>query len=205
MKNLVLLVVLVLLLVPAAYGIELSVSGGSGGSSGSVNIGLSAEDAAAISAKISAKGADLDPVISISGIGNLDQHHQVTDSAGNHAEIHATVHAGDGIYYADRLTPGEGNLGFTTGSVQAEQTLTAGQSEYIACSQSASNRLGAQASSGIEILQGSLTNYRGVAYADGSFTSALQEFDDAQGKQITLDSLAMYDQFLYSLQLKQLQ
>lgn len=205
MKSLALLIVLMLLLVPAVCGIELSVSAGNGGSSGSVNIGLSAEDAASISAKISTKGAALDPVISISGIGNLDQHHQVTDSAGNHAEVHATVHSGNGIYYADRLTPGEGDLGFTAGYVQAEQTLTAGQSEYIACSQSASNRLGAQASSGIEIYQGSLTNYRGVAYADPSFTSALQEFDDAQGKQIILDSLAVYDQFLSQFQLKQQQ
>lgn len=184
--------------IPGAYGdIHVGVTGGSGiGGRGSVGLGVGANKDAAVTGSIVVNGASLVPTITISGICDLDENHLVTDSAQNHAEIHAKVVKGRNVQYSDTLTPGEGNLGSTTGSVQADQTLTVGDSKYIKCSQSASIPGGYEASDGIEINGGSLTNYHGIAqgfdidYGEpfgvwkGAY--AVQTFDNAQGKQITL-------------------
>ena len=184
------LLLILTFLVPGVYGdIHVGVSGGSGnGDQGSVGFAIGANKDAMVTGSIAANGASLDPTITISGIGNLDESHQVTDSAQNHAEIHAKVVDGLNIQYSDTLTPGEGNLGSTTGGVEANQALTVGDSKYIQCSQSASNFEGDKASAGIEIEHGSLTNYQGHALADLSSAKASQSFDAASGMKIKLYS-----------------
>ena len=75
-------------LVPGVYGdIHVEVSGGSGsGSRGSVGLGIGANRDSTVTGSIVVNGASIYPTITISGIGNLDENHQVTDSAQNHAE-----------------------------------------------------------------------------------------------------------------------
>lgn len=171
--------------------VHVGVSGGSGsGSQGAVGLGIGASRDATIAGSITSNGASILPTISISGIGDLNENHQVTDSAQNHAEIHAKVVKGLNIQYSDTLTPGEGNLGSTTGSVQADQSLTVGDSKFIKCSQSASNSEGDKASAGIEIDHGSLTNYQGHAIAGLSSVNAYQSFDAASGIEIGIYSTA---------------
>jgi hypothetical protein len=128
------LLVVLLFLDPGVYGLDVGISGEHGGASGSVNIGISAVKDASINAEVLVNGASLKPTISISGIGRLNENHQVTDSDGNHAEIHAKVVNGNGIQYSDALYPGEGSVA-ATGYVNAEQTLTVGQADSITCSQ----------------------------------------------------------------------
>ena len=193
LKLYVLTILLILaFLVPGVYGdIHVGVSGGSGsGSRGSVGFGIGANKDATVTGCIAANGASLYPTLTISGIGDLDENHQVTDSAQNHAEIHAKVVDGLNIQYSDTLTPGAGNLGSTTGAVEADQTLTVGDSKFIKCSQSASNLEGDKASAGIEIEHGSLTNYQGHALAGLSSAKAYQSFEAASGREIKLYSLS---------------
>ncbi len=193
LKLYVLTILLILaFLVTGVYGdIHVGVSGGSGsGSRGSVGFGIGANKDATVTGCIAANGASLYPTLTISGIGDLDENHQVTDSAQNHAEIHAKVVDGLNIQYSDTLTPGAGNLGSTTGAVEADQTLTVGDSKFIKCSQSASNLEGDKASAGIEIEHGSLTNYQGHALAGLSSAKAYQSFEAASGREIKLYSLS---------------
>ena len=55
---------------------------------------------------ISANGAIVNPIIDIIGLGDLKENHQVTDTDGNHAEIHAEVVRGRNIHYENSLAPG---------------------------------------------------------------------------------------------------
>ena len=122
----------------------------------------------------------------------MKENHQVTDTDGNHAEIHAEVVRGRNIHYENSLAPGEG-LVTSTGSVLAKQNLIVSDSNYIKCSQSAYNSAGNKASSGIEIVHGESTNYQGSASAAtigdvlARQTLAAGRFDYTKGIQTVAD------------------
>jgi len=177
--------------ISAAYGIDVNVFGRDGDSIGSVNLDLSAADDAAVQSSILVSRAQLDPVISINGIGSINENHQVTDSSGNHAEIHARVISGLNPTYSDSLMPAEGYQRYSTGEVSATQSLTVENARYIMCSQRSSNLKGSEARSSIEIERGSLMNYLGTASAttDGIATTS-QSFDSASGKGVIIEEVA---------------
>lgn len=162
--KIILLGLIVSLLTPGVPAVSFGLKSGGSSGTGSVGFAVSADKDALVKGSISANGASLLPKINIDGLGNLKEDHQVTDTDGNHAEIHAEVVRGWNIHYEDSLKPGEGSV-TATGSVSAEQTLTVGQSDYIKCTQSASNSNYLESSAGLEIEHGSLTNYKGIAIA----------------------------------------
>jgi len=121
---------------------------------------------------------------------SLNEHHQVTDSEGNHAEVNAVVTNAESITYSDTLSPEEGNLNYALGSVEAAQSVDVSNADLIKVSQSASNALLDKASSSIKIGTGSLSGYDGFAYADTSQVASGQSFDTATGLTVRTDEIA---------------
>ena len=180
------------LIVPGAYAVSFVLTGESSGETGTDGFAVSAGKDALVKGSISANGAIVNPIIDIIGLGDLKENHQVTDTDGNHAEIHAEVVRGRNIHYENSLAPGEG-LVTSTGSVLAKQNLIVSNSNYIKCSQSAYNSAGNKASSGIEIVHGESTNYQGSASAAtigdvlARQTLAAGRFDYTKGIQTVAD------------------
>lgn len=102
------------------------------------------------------------PIIITGTFSKFTHNHQVTDGAGNHAEVHADINNGQGLTYSDSVTPDGGS---DIGYVSAEQSVEVGQSDSIKLSQSASDASENKASSTLHVLSGSLTGYEGYALA----------------------------------------
>jgi hypothetical protein len=77
----------------------------------------------------------------------------------------------------------------TTASVTGF-TLTATDANSIKCTSGATDRLGDKASAAVEVIQGSLSNYHGDAYASSTGVNAIQSFDSAVGLQLTAKETA---------------
>lgn len=125
-------------------------------------------------------GANLLPEIAITGKAKIfEQTHQVTDSAGKHAEAYVKVVNGKNIKYRSRVLPREGNLRKAQTQVSAEESLSVQNADYIKCSVSAYNPVG-ELSAGVqaEVFKGSLNGYSNRALAADGYVDATQSIQD---------------------------
>jgi hypothetical protein len=184
-KLLVISVILVLALIQGAYGIEVSLSGGDAGESGSVTTSIGATDEASVNGEITIDGATITPLISTSGpIPLFEQTHGVTDTTGKSASVYVrVVNAPDGLTYNSRVLPYEGTVGARPW-VSAEQWLTVPKADFIKCTASASYKT-LSAEVGIEENKGPITGdyvtlngYYGKAYASDTLVYAGQTATD---------------------------
>jgi hypothetical protein len=190
-KGIVVALISLAFLVQGVYGITVSSTQFKDGIANGISIDFNAGLGTTVNAEISSN-----PTIYMSGgTSSLNEHHQVTDIDGNHAEVNAVVTNAESITYSDDLSPEEGNLNYATGSVEAQQSVDVVNADLIKVSQSASNALLDTASSSIKIESGSLSNYHGFAYAEafGTVTGEAisgQFFDKAEGSTVGTKEIA---------------
>lgn len=111
LRGLIAVLILPLFFVTIVNSISLEVSGGEDGAYGSVAMKLSAEDSAAVKSQVLVDGANLLPITTVTGKSRIfEQTHQVTDSAGKHAEAYVKVVNGKGIKYSSNVQPDEERL-----------------------------------------------------------------------------------------------
>lgn len=192
-KLLFILLILILALIQGAYGIQVTVSGGNAGESGSVTTKIAAADAAAVNGETTISGASIIPVMSMSGpIQLFEQTHEVTDTTGKNAKVYVKViNAPDGLVYSSRVLPGEGMVSAQP-NVSAEQWLTVPKADSIKCTASASYG-SLSADVGLEETKGPLTEdyvalngYYGRAYSSATLVSASQTAIDGSANSINI-------------------
>jgi hypothetical protein len=186
-------ILLVSALIQGAYGIDLSLSGGDAGESGSVTTSIDAADVASVNGEITIDGATIMPLISMSGpIPLFEQTNGFTDKTGKSASVYVkVVNALDGFSYNSRVLP-EDSADSNQSWVSAEQWLTVPKADYIKCTASASYKT-LSAEVGIEEIKGPLTEdyvtlngYYGKAFASDTLVYAGQTVTDGSANSINV-------------------
>lgn len=184
LKAFLVIAIVLMAVIPGAYGITLSASMGSGGTNtDTVGNSFNTQINSAVSTGLKISDLKVDPLpITITGSFNSFAHnHYVTDNSGNHAEIHAKVLNGNNLNYYAEVVPTAEQTGLSY--VLAQQWLDVGNANSIICSQSASDAAGNNAGSSISInpnyqnsqgntVSGSLSGYHGWAGAGSSVPDA---------------------------------
>jgi hypothetical protein len=192
-KLLAILILFVSIITDSVAGIELSVSGGEGGESGSYSTMIDAGDEASVNGKITIDGATIASLLSMTGpIPLFEQTHGVTDTTGKHASVYVkVVNAPDGLEYNSRVLPSEGTVSAQPW-VSAEQWLNVPKADYIKCTATASYEA-LSAEVGIEQTKGSLDEdyvtldgYYGKAYSSDTLVYAAQTANYGSGSIIKI-------------------
>ena len=182
-KGIMLIMLVMVLVVPGAYGISVSVSGGDGGRSfyDNVNFNPLDHDNLMVYSTISAATLEQDA----SGIGDLHKSFGASSRRGEKAQITADVVNAASWEYTQPAVFADASTAWVTGF-----TLTATDANSIKCNTGAVDRWGDKASAITEVNQGSLYNYHGDAFASSDGVSAMQSFDFAFGAQVAAKEMA---------------
>lgn len=186
LKALLVGAIVLMAVIPGAYGLDIGVSGGSAGANSAVHFAIDADIDASVNARVLVNGASLSPMIETSGNSDLDESYTASDGKGNSSTITAKVTNGRDIVYSPTISED---------AAEASQTLSVKKADSIECYQAASNTLG-MAFSGVNIVNGLLTNYYGSASAGKSLITG-QSFDYAKGNEITAFNFAMVDNAIF--------
>lgn len=180
-------------LIQEAYGIEVICSGGDAGESSSVAMNIDAADAAIVDGQVTISGADIRPMMSISGpIPLFEQYHGVTDSTGKNANVYVkVVNAPNGLTYDSLVLPNEGTVNAQPW-VSAEQWLTVPKADSIQCRASAAYQT-LSSNIGFEEYKGSLSEdyvtlngYYGKAYTSDTEIYTSQTVTTGSGGSIKI-------------------
>lgn len=191
---LAILLILVVTPIQGAYGIQISVSSGDSGESGSVTTKVETADDAAVNSKTVVSGASITPMMSISGpVSLFEETHEVKDSTGKKAQVYVkVVNAPNGLYYESVVLPKEGKVSAQS-SISAEQWLTVPKADSIKCTASASYKA-LSASVGLTETKGSqagdyvtLNGYYGRAYSSTKQVTASQTATDGSAYSIKIN------------------
>ena len=160
-----------------------SITGSQGGSSFFDTTTFNAQNDDSLSVHNIVYGAAMEQYAS--GNGNLHKSFGASNHRGEKAQITAdVVDVGDWKYTQPVMAVDDATAS-VTGFV-----LTANDAYTIRCNTIASDRRGDKASASVEVYRGSLSNYRGDAYASSSGVQAMQSFDDASGAQVAVKERA---------------
>ncbi len=170
--------------VPGAYGISMSISGGEGGGSfyDITTFDALAQDNLIVRSVVN--GATLEQ--DASGSGDLRKSFGISNRRGERAHITADVVNAGSWEYSQPVMVADATTASVTGFA-----LTATDANSIKCNAEVSDRRGDKASAVVEVIQGSLYNYHGDAFASSSGVNAMQSFDSAVGAQITAKEVAL--------------
>ncbi len=164
LKAFVSMMVAFLFLIPGAYSLSVSLSGGDAGSSFSDNLAINAADSESLNIKSVLRGPALEQIAS--GSGDLHKSFGASSRYGERASITAdVVNAGYWEYYQPSIYSDA-----TSASVTGFG-LTATEADSIKCAASAADRQGDKAGAGVEVSQGSLYNYWAHAYANSGWAT----------------------------------
>ena len=180
---------IVFFLVSGSYGKTVSVSGSGSQGGGFVSIDIAASKDSSVNGNVVVSGGTVTPSISTKGrVQRFEVTHQVTDSTGKHAEVYAKVVNGQNIQYSSKVQPREGKLKDAYDWVSAEEWLSVGAADYIACTESASYPASSlTARAGIDMpFGGTLTGYYGMAYASATQALSTEQVPSASGPKITV-------------------
>jgi len=130
---------LLIFFIPGVYGIQITVSGGGNGESGSVSMNFDTLKTTAVSSQMAINGAEITPSVAIAGpIANFEETHAVTDASGKSASVYVKVlNAPSGLTYSSIVLPKEGSVPTQT-KVSAEQWLTVPKADSIKCTATSS-------------------------------------------------------------------
>lgn len=170
-------------LIPVAYGVSVSISGTQSGSSFFDTTTFNAQNSDSLSANSIVNGAALEQYAS--GSGNLHKSFGAFNHRGEKAQITANVVNAGSWEYIKPIMAVDDLTASVTGFV-----LTANDAYTIKCSTIASDRRGDKAIASVEVYRGSLSNYCGDAYASSGGVQATQSFEDAKGAQVTVKERA---------------
>lgn len=169
-------------LIQAVGCIQVSVSGGSEGDSGSATLDFGALDLTAIDSQFAINGADITPYTAAIGpVIKFEQTHTVKDASGKSASVYVKVlNAPNGLTYSSRVLPREGSVATQT-QVSAEQWLSVPKAGSIKCTAFSSYGTARSASIGLEENKGistgdcvMLTGYYGKALTTSTSVLASQ-------------------------------
>ena len=182
-KGIVALMLALVIFVPGAYGISVTISGEDSGNSFYDASTYAALDHQSLMVHSTVNGATL--LQDASGSGDLHKIFGASNHLGEKAQITAdVVNAGSWQYFQPVISSDS-----TTASVTGF-TLTATDANSIKCNTGAADRLGDKASASVEVIQGSLINYNGDAFATSTGVNPIQSFDSAVGLQVTAKETA---------------
>jgi hypothetical protein len=194
-------------IIQGAYGLQVTVSGGSNGESGSVSMNFDALKTTDVSSQMAISGANIVPTTHINGpIKSFTQTHQVTDNSRKKADVYVkVVNAPLGLDYSSQVLPEEGKLKTIEPWVSAEQWLTVPEADSIKCTATASyGKLSADV--GIEEVKSksggdyvTLTGYDGKAYVSATQVEASQTATDGSGNSIKIYGHAKDSSGSYSI------
>ncbi len=183
-KEIMTMMLVLVFLIPGAYGISVSIAGREGGSSFYDTATFNALDRDSLSVHSVVKGATLEQ--DASGDGDLHKSFGASNRRGERAQITADVVSAGSWEYTQPAIAEDATTASVTGFV-----LTATDADSIKCNTGASDRRGDKTNAAIEIIQGSLYNYHGDAFASSSGVNAIQSFDAAVGAQLTAKETAL--------------
>jgi hypothetical protein len=155
-RRLFIVFIVVLVLIPGAYGGSVSVGCGS---SVALSGGSSAEGILASNGLVTQSSASSSGVID-----NLNIDPWVKNIKGDYAEVGVTGTNIAGFSYNSNVYPGEGS-GWDSTGVWAYQSLSASSADYLHAYALASNAAGDEAHSTMDVTSGSIGNYYSGAYA----------------------------------------
>jgi len=176
-KGILALVLALVFFVPGAYGISVIMSGEESGNSFYDAATFNALDYQSLIVHSAVNGATL--LQDASGNGDLHKIFGASNHLGEKAQITADVVNAGSWEYTQPVIAADATTASVTGF-----TLTATDANSIKCNTGATDRLGDKASAAVEVIQGSLNNYHGDAYASSTGVNPIQSFDSASGLQV---------------------
>ena len=160
-KGILALVLALVFFVPGAYGISVIMSGEESGNSFYDAATFNALDYQSLIVHSAVNGATL--LQDASGNGDLHKIFGASNHLGEKAQITADVVNAGSWQYTQPAIAADATTASVTGF-----TLTATDANSIKCNTGATDRLGDKASAAVEVIQGSLNNYHGDAYASST-------------------------------------
>ncbi len=182
-KGILALMLALVFFVPGAYGISVIINGEDSGNSFYDATTFSALDHQSLMVHSAVKGATLSQ--DASGSGDLHKIFGANNHLGEKAQITADVVNAGSWQYIQPVIAADATTASVTGF-----TLTATDADSIKCNTGATDRLGDKASASVEVIQGSLNNYHGDAFATSTGVNPIQSFDSASGLQVTAKETA---------------
>ena len=182
-KGIVALMLVLVFIIPGGYGISVTMYGEDGGNSFYDTATYAALDHHSLMVHSAVNGATL--LQDASGSGDLHKIFGASNHLGEKAQITADVVNAGSWQYTQPVVATDATTASVTGF-----TLNATDANSIKCNTGATDRLGDKASAAIEVIQGSLNNYHGDAFASSTGVNAMQSFDSAFGLQVTAKETA---------------
>ena len=182
-KGIMALMLALVIFVPGAYGISVTISGEDSGNSFYDASTYAALDHQSLMVHSTVNGATL--LQDASGSGDLHKIFGASNHLGEKAQITADVVNAGSWQYTQPAIAADATTASVTGF-----TLTATDANSIKCNTGATDRLGDKASASVEVIQGSLNNYHGDAFASSTGVNPIQSFDSAVGLQGTAKETA---------------
>jgi hypothetical protein len=176
-KGIVALMLVLVFFIPGVYGISVTMYGEDGGNSFYDATTYSALDHDSLMVHSAVNGATL--LQDASGNGDLHKIFGASNHLGEKAQITADVVNAGSWQYTQPVIAADTTTASVTGF-----TLTATDANSIKCTSGATDKLGDKASAAIEVIQGSLNNYHGDAFASSTGVNAMQSFDAVVGLQV---------------------
>ncbi len=171
-KGIVVLMLALVFFVPGAYGISVTINGEDSGNSFYDASTYAALDHHSLMVHSVVNGATL--LQDASGSGDLHKIFGASNHLGETAKITADVVNAGSWQYIQPVIASDATDASVTGF-----TLTATDADSIKCNTGATDRLGDKASASVEVIQGSLNNYHGDAFATSTGVNPIQSFDSA--------------------------
>ena len=182
-KGIIAVMLILVFLIPGAYGISVSIAGAEGGSSFYDTATFNEPNHNSLSVHSTVNGATLEQ--DASGSGDLHKSFGANNHRGEKAQIMAdVVNAGNWKYTQPSIVAGDTYAG-VSGFL-----LTATNADSIKCTSGASDRQGDKASTSTEVSYGSLYNYQGDAYATNGGVRAWQSFGGADAASVSVNEKA---------------
>jgi hypothetical protein len=182
-KGIVVLMLALVFIVPGAYGISVTINGEDSGNSFFDATTFNTLNHQSLTAHSVVKGATL--LQDAIGIGDLHKIFGASNHLGETARITADVVNAGSWEYTQPVIAAD-----VTGASVTGFTLTATDANSIKCNTGATDRLGDKASASVEVIQGSLINYNGDAFASSTGVNPTQSFDSASGLRVTAKETA---------------
>jgi hypothetical protein len=182
-KGIMALILVLVFVVPGAYGISVSIAGSQAGSSFYDTMTFDSLNHDNLMVHSTVNGATL--LQDASGSGDLHKIFAASNHLGERAQITADVVNAGSWQYSQPAIAADATTASLTGFA-----LTATDAKSIKCNAGATDRLGDKASAAIEVIQGSLINYHGDAFAYSDEVYPIQSFDAAVGLQVTAKETA---------------
>jgi hypothetical protein len=206
-KWLIVYIILLIVLIQGAYGIQITGSGGGNGKSGSVTMNIETLKSTSVSSQMAISGATVTPSTTMTGkVAKFEQTHSVKDASGKSASVYVmVVNAPNGLTYSSQVLPKEGNVA-TKPQVSAEQWLTVPKADSIKCIATSSYGTIQSASAGLEETKGTvagdyvtLMGYYGKAVTTGTSVLASQTAISGAANSITVYGTAKDNSGTYNV------